>query len=144
MYSRDYKELSWLNLSKAAYSKSDLMGRDFSNCNLQGANLQGANLQGANLQGANLQGAYMQLANLQGANLQWTNMDFACIQLSCRTTRFKVDDRIFSQILYQLTRLDTTGCSGGVQEAVEAIKNMAVSDLFCEYRNDVKPLQDNN
>ena len=133
--------LQYANLWCANLQDANFRGANLRHANLQGANLQYANLQGANLRHANLRSANLQGANLRGANLQDANLDFSSgIPYRCGGTQIKVDDRIVSQMLFHLTRQNTDYCSGGVQEAIEQIKKMAVSDLFCEYRIDVKRL----
>ncbi len=127
--------LGWADLRGANLHGADLRGAD-----LEGANLQYADLREANLQGADLQYADLHGADLGGANLQGADLDLSCLPLWCGSFKMKVDDRIVSQIIAHITRLDVTNCSGGVQESMEHIRKMAISDLFCEYRNDVKPL----
>jgi len=144
--------LQGANLRNADLRNADLQGANLRNAdlrhaNLQGADLRSANLQGANLQGAdlrnaNLQGADLRNANLQGANLQGANLDFSCIPLHCGSTEAITDDRLMGQILFHLTRMNYSNCSGGVREAIDHIKNMAISDLFCEYRSDVEPIKE--
>lgn len=95
--------------------------------------LKGANLKGANLKGIDLQGVDLQEANLRGADL-----DFSCFPLHCGSFNIKADDRLVAQLLYHAVKLDVSGCSGGVQEAISYIRQMAISDLFCEYRPDIK------
>ncbi len=102
------------------------------------ADLQGADLQGAYLQDAYLQGAYLQDANLQDADLRGADLDFSCWPLCCKSKYVKADDRLVSQLLFHATRVDVSGCSGGVREAVEYLRQMAVCNLFPEYRNDVE------
>ena len=85
---------------------------------------------------ANLQGANLQDADLQGANLA-----FSSWPLWCGSVGVKADDRLFAQLLFHLTRLDVSGASGGAQEAMEHIRSMAASDLFCEYRDGVNKLE---
>ena len=105
--------------------------RDFKQADLRGADLRGADLREADLRGADLSGA-----DLSGADLDMSSG----IPFHCGGTGFKGDDRLFAQMLFHLTRGNWDGCSGGVKEAVEEIRAMAVTDLFCEYRNDVRPL----
>jgi uncharacterized protein YjbI with pentapeptide repeats len=129
------------NLLEANLRGADLRGADLTGANLRGADLLEANLHEANLTWADLTGADLTRANLRGADLRGANLDLSSgIPFHCGGTQAKIDDRIFSQMLYHLTRMDVSSCSGGVKEAIEAIKDMAVSDLFCEYRDDVKPL----
>jgi len=74
------------------------------------------------------------------ADLRGINIDYAYWPLWCGSFGVKVDDRIIAQLICHLTRVDDSDCSGGVKEAMEHIRAMAISDLFCEYRDDVKPL----
>ena len=104
---------------------------------------EGADLQGAYFRGADLQGAYLYKADLQGANLRGADLDFSCWPLWCGSTNVISDDRLFSQLFFHLTRLNVEECSGGVQEAMEALRSMAAADLFCEYREDIERLEDN-
>jgi hypothetical protein len=124
--------LAWLK-GEAGGEKADLSGADLSGADLCEANLRGADLCGANLRGADLCGA-----NLRGADLDMSSG----IPFHCGGTKFKGDDRLFAQMLFHLTRGNWDGCSGGVVEAVEAIRSMAVADLFCEFRSDVRPLSE--
>ena len=107
-----------------------------------GANLRGANLRGADLYGADLYGADLRGANLYGADLRGADLDFSCWPLWCGSKNVKADDRLVAQLIFHVTRLDISCCSGGVREAVEHIRAMAVSDLFCEYRSDVSKIEE--
>ncbi len=69
-----------------------------------------ADLRGADLLGANLRGADLQGANLQGADLLGANLDFTGFSLSCKTINVKCDQRLVSQLLYHLCRLDVSDC----------------------------------
>ena len=93
-----------------------------------------ADLRGADLRYADLRYADLRYANLRGANLDMSSG----IPFHCGGTEFKGDDRLAAQMIYHFTRGDWDGCSWGVQEAVEAIRSMAIADLFCEYRSDIK------
>ena len=139
---KDHKD--WLSNEnkgrRADLQEANLRGADLHWANLRGANLRGADLQEANLRGADLRGADLHWANLRGADLQEADFDFSCWPLHCGSFNAKVDDKLIAQLICHVTRLDTSNCSGGVSEAVDSIKKMAISDLFCEYRNDVKPL----
>ena len=88
---------------------------------------------GGNLSGADLSGANLSEADLRGADL-----DFSAWPLSCRGTQARADDRLISQLLFHATRQDVSQCSGGVREAVEFLRGMAVCNLFPEYRGDVR------
>ena len=121
--------------------RANLREADLSEANLREADLRGADLSEADLRGADLRGASLIWANLSGADLSGANLDTSSgIPFHCGGTGFKGDDRLFAQMLFHLTRGNWDGCSGGVKEAIEAIRAMAVTDLFCEYRNDVRPL----
>ena len=130
------------NLQDANLQDADLRGANLQDANLWGADLQGADLWGANLRGANLQdadlrGANLQDADLRGANLRGADLDFSCWPLCCKSKYVKADDRLVSQLLFHATRVDVSGCSGGVREAVDFLRQMAVCNLFPEYRDDV-------
>ena len=103
---------------------------------------QDANLQRANLQRANLQDANLQWANLQWANLQNANLDFSCWPLHCGSFNAKADDRLVAQLINHVAKLDVIQCSGGVKEAIEYIRKMAIADLFSEYRDGVGTLEE--
>jgi hypothetical protein len=102
---------------------------------LQGTDLQGAKLEGAYLQGAKLEGAYLQGADLQGADLRGTDLDFSCLPLWCGGTDFKGDDRLFSQLIYHITRINWEGCSKETQEDLSKLLSMYNLNTFCKYHN---------
>ena len=92
----------------------------------------------ADLSRADLSGAYLTGADLRWADLTGANLDMSSgIPFHCGGAAFKGDDRLAAQMIYHFARGDWSGCSGGVQEAVEAIRSMAITDLFCEYRSDI-------
>ena len=97
------------------------------------ADLCEADLCGADLRWANLRGANLCEADLCGANL-----DFSSWPLHCGSTRAKAGDRLVAQLLFHATRLDVSECSGGVREAVDFLRQMAVCNLFPEYRTDTE------
>ena len=127
-----------------ALSMKECLGLAFKdNVNLRGADLCGADLRGADLRGANLRGADLRGADLCEADLREADLDFSAWGLSCKSTKVICDDRLFAQLFFHLTRLDESKCSGGVKETMAALRSMAASDLFCEYRNDVgKPVNE--
>jgi len=130
-------------LQGANLQGANLQGADLQDANLQGANLQGAYLQGAYLQGAYLQGAYLQGANLQGAdlqgaNLQGANLDFSCFPLWCGSKGIIACDRLTSQLIFHLTRLDTSACSSEMKEFISQISKNPLAAKFCDYREDVE------
>ena len=83
-------------------------------------------------------------ANLARANLAGANLDFSAWPLHCGSCGAKAGDRLVAQLAFHLARLDVSECSGGVREAIKHLRDMALSDLFCEYRKDVKPLGEDN
>src|SRR5574343_456914 len=91
--------------------------------------------------GADLRGADLRWADLHNADLRGANLDLASWPLHCGSFGARADDRLVSQLICHVARLDISGCSGGVREAIEHLRAMAITDLFCEYRNDVKPLE---
>ena len=91
---------------------------------------------------ANLIGAYLHRADLSSADLRYADLDFSSWPLRCGSTGIIAGDRLFAQLLFHLTRIDVSKCSGGVKEAMQHIRNMAAADLFCEYRDDVKTIAD--
>ena len=108
--------------------------------NLNGVDLKGTDLSMANLREANLSMADLRRADLRRADLRGVDLDFSCWPLWCGSFGAKVDDRIVAQLICHLTRVDDSECSDGMKEAMEHIRAMAITDLFCEYRHDVKPL----
>ena len=98
---------------------------------------------GADMPEANMRWAHMRGANMIGPDMRGANMDFSCWPLSCKSTSVVADDRLFAQLFFHLTRLDVSQCSGGARESMDALRSMAASDLFCEYRSDVgKPVNE--
>ena len=128
----------------AAWLRGEQEGEraNLQDADLRGANLLGADLLGADLRRADLQDADLRGANLQDADLRGADLAFCVWPLWCGSICAKADDRLFAQLLFHLTRLDVSGCSGGVRETMEHIKYMAASDLFCEFQGDVKTLND--
>ena len=86
---------------------------------------------------AQLYAADLRGADLRGAHLREAGLDFSCWPLWCGSNGIEADDRLVAQLLWHVTRLNVGNCSGGVQEAVEHIRSMAIADLFCEYRSDI-------
>ena len=136
--------LTGANLVDANLRGANLVDANLVDADLAGANLRGANLVHANLRGANLTGANLRGADLTGADLVDANLDFAAWPLHCGSCGVKAGDRLVAQLAFHLARLDASECSGGVREAIQHIRGMALSDLFCEYRNGVKPLGKDN
>ena len=133
-------DLRRAGLQGAGLPGADLQGADLRDADLRDADLRRADLRRADLQGAGLRRADLRRAGLQGADLRDANLDFSSgIPFHCGGTGYKGDDRLAAQLVYHLTRGDWSGASGGVQEALAAIRDMAITDLFCEYRGDVQP-----
>jgi hypothetical protein len=138
--------LTWANLRGADLHEANLTWANLRGADLTGANLTWADLTGANLTWADLRGADLTRANLTRANLHEADLTGANLDLSsgipfhCGGVRYLGDDRLLAQMLYHLTRGNWIKASGGAKEAIEHIRSMAISDLFCEYRDDVKPL----
>ena len=130
------RHANWIQSNGKDGERADLCG-----ANLCGADLYGANLCGANLYGANLCGADLRSANLCGANLCGAKLDFSSWPLWCGSKDVKADDRLVAQLFFHATRLDVSQCSGGVKEAMEHVREMAISNLFCEYRNDILKIE---
>jgi hypothetical protein len=140
------RHAAWLRNEKGG-ERADFQGADLQGVNLQGVNLRRANLRRANLQGADFRGADLQCADFQGADFRGADfrgadLAFCCWPLWCGSITAKADDRLFAQLLFHLTRLDVSGASGGVRESMKHLRGMAASDLFCEYREDIKKLED--
>ncbi len=135
IFSLECKSLK-ICVEAAIKNRADLHGANLHEADLHEADLHGADLHGANLHGANLHGADLHEADLHGANL-----DFACWPFHCGSFNAKADDRLVAQLIHHIAKLNTDKCSGGVKESVEHIRNMAISDLFCEYRNDIKRIK---
>lgn len=101
-----------------------------------------ADLSHADLSYVDLSYVDLSHADLSHADLRGTNLDFSCWPLWCGSKKVKADDRLVAQLIFHVTRLDISCCSGGVCEAIEHIRAMAVSDLFCEYRSDVSKIEE--
>ena len=143
---------------RAVKGKVNLRGADMRWADMREANMIGANMRGADMSWADMRGADMREANMIGADMRWADMreanmieadmrgadmDFSCWPLSCKSTSVVADDRLFAQLFFHLTRLDVSQCSGGARESMDALRSMAASDLFCEYRSDVgKPVNE--
>ena len=125
------------NLRDADLREADLRGANLRGANLCEADLRWAHLCDADLHNADLRGADLREVDLHGADLRRADLDFSSWPLWCGSRGVKTDDRLVAQLIWHVTRLDVSGCSGGVQEAVENIRSMAIADLFCEYRSDL-------
>lgn len=130
-------DLRGADLRRAELCDADLCGANLRRADLSGADLSGADLCGADLRGANLSGA-----NLSGADLRRADLDYSCWPLWCGSKNIKADDRLVAQLFFHVTRLDVSQCSGGVKEAMEHVRGMAINNLFCEYRNDILKIEE--
>jgi Pentapeptide repeats (8 copies) len=88
-------DLIGANLTRADLTRASLTGANLTRASLIGANLIGADLTRASLIGADLTGADLTRADLTGADL-----DYSSFPLRCSSTKCKVDDRLFRQLLY--------------------------------------------
>jgi len=118
-----------INLNFADLREVDLRDADLNFADLRDADLRGADLRDADLKGANLKGA-----DLEGADLRGADLDFASVHLSCKFINVKGDSRLFSQLMYHLTRQHWE-LEGTCKDALKVIEKYA--DLFLEYRNDL-------
>ena len=133
-------ELNGAKLNGAELNYAKLNGAKLNYAKLNGAKLNDAKLNYAELNGAKLNYAKLNYAKLNGAELNYAELDFSSWPLHCGSFNAKADDRLVAQLMCHLTRLDVSGCSGGVREAMDHLRKMALADLFCEYLDDVKPL----
>ena len=132
-------DLRWSDLRGA-----DLRGADLRGADLREADLRGADLRGADLRGANLVEADLREANLWGADLRGAILDFSSgIPFNCGGTEIKIDDRLFYQIIYHLTRQDISDCSDEIKEFVGSIPDEILNG-FCKYRMDVHEYKHDN
>ena len=125
------------DMSGADMSVADMRGADMSGADMSWADMRRADMRGADMRGADMRVADMRGADMRGADMSGVDMDFSCWPLSCNSTHVVASDRLFAQLFFHLTRIDVSKCSGGVRESMDALRAMAASDLFCEYRNDV-------
>ena len=125
------------NLCEANLCEANLSYADLSYANLRGANLSYADLSYANLCGANLSYSNLSYANLCEANLSYANLDFSSvIPFSCKGTNIKADDRLFSQMIYHLTRQQWTLTKEN-QKFLDSIPK-PILNSFCNYRDDLE------
>jgi uncharacterized protein YjbI with pentapeptide repeats len=133
------------NLSGADLRRADMREADLSWANLGAADLRWADLSGADLRRANLSLADLSWANLRSADLRWADLSGANLDLSsgvpfcCGGTGIKGDHRLFSQMIYHLTRQDWSSLDEECKNFLASIPESIVNS-FCKYRNDVRPL----
>jgi hypothetical protein len=140
LYLEDKSQKQWkADLRSADLKCANLRGVDLRDADLRGVDLKYANLRGADLRGADLRGVDLKYANLRGADLKSTNLDFASVYLSCKFINIKDDDRLFSQLVYHLTR-QQWDLDDKCGEALRVIEKYA--DLFLKYRDDLVSYED--
>jgi len=84
----------------------------------------------ADLRGADLRGASLRGADLRGANLDLSSG----IPFSCGGTLIKGDARLFSQMIYHLTRQDWSSLNENQKQWLE---DCPFKNDFLSYRNDL-------
>ena len=129
-------DLRGANLRGANLSVADLREANLSVADLRGANLSVADLRGAALSGANLSGANLSVADLRGAVLDFSSG----IPFSCGGTNITIDDRLFYQMVYHMTRQNISECSDEIKEFMKSIPKNILNG-FCMYRADVDTME---
>ena len=104
------------------------------------ANLRVADLQRADLREADLREADLQEADLRGTNLQRANLDFSSgIPFHCSGTKIIGDERLFSQIVYHLTRQNWSNIPQEYRDWLNSIPE-DILNSFLKYRDDLKEM----
>ena len=134
------RHAKWLQSDGEEGERADLSYADLSNASLRNARLRNSDLSNSDLSNSDLRNTSLRNARLCNSDLSNAKLDFSCWPLWCGSRDVKADDRLVAQLLFHVTRLDVTQCSGGVREAMGNIRTMAVSDLFCEYRNGIEKI----
>ena len=137
---QDIREGKIKDLRGADLSEANLNEADLRRANLSGANLSGANLNGADLRRANLSGANLRRANLIRADLCGANLDFSVFPLWCGGLGLKVDDRLFSQLVYHLATMDVNNCSKEIKRLMKMKTFKKVANRFLSYRNKLEEI----
>ena len=132
-------DLQDANLRYADLQDADLQDADLRYANLRDADLQDADLRHANLQDADLRYANLQDADLQDANLRHADLDFSVFPLWCGSFGMKVDDRLVTQLLGHIARLDYSMCSKDLQKYIKKIPKKYVNTI-CERHSCVDKL----
>jgi len=135
-----YADLSNANLRYANLSNADLSNADLSDANLRYADLSNADLSDANLSNADLSDANLRYADLSDANLSNADLDFSCFPLWCGSFGIKADDRIVSQLIYHVCRLNIENCSDEIKQFVNSIP-LEIKNKFREYRGELKKFE---
>ena len=79
-------------------------------------------------------------ADLRYANLSNANLDFSCFPLWCGSFGIKADDRIVSQLIYHVCRLNIENCSDEIKQFVNSIP-LEIKNKFREYRGELKKFE---
>jgi len=127
---------------RADFRLTDLRNANFRGADLRNADFRITDLRNANFRGADLRNADLWGANLRGADFRGAKLDFSCLPLWCGSIGIKTDKRLFSQLLFHLTRLDVSGCGAEVREVMNKLRKMPEADWFCNYRNDIQMLKE--
>lgn len=123
---------------RANLRDADLKNADLSYADLRHADLRGANFSYANLSCADFRDADFSYADLRGADLRGANLDFSSgIPFSCKGTGIRIDSRLLLQMVYHLTRQDTTDCTDEENAWLESIPKTILNG-FCDYRDDLE------
>jgi hypothetical protein len=150
-------DLRGVNLSGADFmganlSAARLVGANFTQANLPRANLSGANISyvtfsRACLRRANLAGVKASFTNFTGADLTEANLSGAKLEfssgipLNCgKGEDIIICDRLFSQMVYYLTRQNTSKLSPRCRDFLEGIPE-DIADMFLNYRDDLRPIK---
>ena len=135
-----WADLSWADLSGADLSGANLRWANLRWANLRWANLRGTDLRGTDLRGTDLRGADLRRTDLRGTDLSGANLDFSSgIPFHCGGTGIKGDSRLFSQMVYHLTRQDWRALPEDQKTWLNSIPK-SILNSFCEYRNDVEEM----
>ena len=79
-------------------------------------------------------------ANSSNADLSNADLDFSCFPLWCGSFGIKADDRIVSQLIYHVCRLNIENCSDEIKQFVNSIP-LEIKNKFREYRGELKKFE---
>ena len=77
---------------------------------------------------------------MRNANLSNADLDFSCFPLWCGSFGIKADDRIVSQLIYHVCRLNIENCSDEIKQFVNSIP-LEIKNKFREYRGELKKFE---
>lgn len=89
------------DLSFASFIRCDLTGSSFDNAVLIGCAFYDSTVKDVSFYGANLKGSHLQGADFTGADL-----DFSCLPFSCGGLRWKIDKKLFCQMVYHVASME--------------------------------------